>query len=389
MSKIKVVDALCGSGKTSAAINLINSSTGKFLFITPLLSEVQRIKESCPDKHFLEPESRGSKLHDVKRLFQKGRNIVTTHALFELFCEDVVDIIKEQGYTLIIDESLNVIEQYPMYHKDVKLLCNGLIDVRENGLAVWRDKYYEGIFSDLKSLCDNQRICVYMNSALLQILPVSVFTAFQDIYLLTYMFDCQIIRYYFDLYGLSYRHIYVKDGHFTLEPVQYNNSSYVDLIHIVEHAKLNEIGESKYALSKSWFEHKPDDVDQLRKNLVNYYRKIACVPTAKTLWTTYKTYQDALVGKGYQTTFLACNARATNDYVDRVALAYALNRYANPIIRRYFQQHNITLDEDGMALSEMIQWVFRSAVRQEHPVNIYIPSKRMRDLMQNWLDSLK
>ena len=95
MSKIKVVDALCGSGKTSAAINLINSSTGKFLFITPLLSEVQRIKESCPDKHFLEPESRGSKLHDVKRLFQKGRNIVTTHALFELFCEDVVDIIKE------------------------------------------------------------------------------------------------------------------------------------------------------------------------------------------------------------------------------------------------------------------------------------------------------
>ena len=41
-----------GKGKTSAAINFINQADEdeKFLFITPYLTEVKRIKEKCPDK---------------------------------------------------------------------------------------------------------------------------------------------------------------------------------------------------------------------------------------------------------------------------------------------------------------------------------------------------
>ena len=47
--KIKVVDAGCGVGKTTAMINFINSSKNdneKFLYITPFLTEVERIKTS-------------------------------------------------------------------------------------------------------------------------------------------------------------------------------------------------------------------------------------------------------------------------------------------------------------------------------------------------------
>jgi hypothetical protein len=43
--KINVVDAGCGVGKTTALINLINNDTSnqKYIFITPFLSEVEKI----------------------------------------------------------------------------------------------------------------------------------------------------------------------------------------------------------------------------------------------------------------------------------------------------------------------------------------------------------
>ena len=71
--EINIVDAICGSGKTSAAINMINSSDKeqKFLYITPYLDEVQRIIDSCPEKHFRQPENFGSKLNGIKYLFEK------------------------------------------------------------------------------------------------------------------------------------------------------------------------------------------------------------------------------------------------------------------------------------------------------------------------------
>ena len=42
---VNIVDAVCGAGKTSAAINMINNSDDdtKFLYITPYLNEVERI----------------------------------------------------------------------------------------------------------------------------------------------------------------------------------------------------------------------------------------------------------------------------------------------------------------------------------------------------------
>ena len=50
--EINVIDAGCGVGKTTAMINLINQSEDneRFLYITPFLTEVERIKKSCKNK---------------------------------------------------------------------------------------------------------------------------------------------------------------------------------------------------------------------------------------------------------------------------------------------------------------------------------------------------
>ena len=55
------------------------------------------------------------------------------------------------------------------------------------------------------------------------------------------------------------------------------------------------------------------------------------------------------------------------------------------MIEQFFVAHGVAIDEDTWALSELIQWTFRSAIRENKPINIYIPSKRMRDLFIDWL----
>ena len=46
----------------------------------------------------------------------------------------------------------------------------------------------------------------------------------------------------------------------------------------------------------------------------------------------------------------------------------------------------VSVDEDTWALSELIQWIFRSAIRENNEINVYIPSERMRNLLIEWLN---
>ena len=84
---VKIVDAMMGTGKSSAAINYINQSDSseKFLVITPYLPEVERYRKECAVKHFKQPTygtgGNGTKLGSLKALINRGENIVSTHAL--------------------------------------------------------------------------------------------------------------------------------------------------------------------------------------------------------------------------------------------------------------------------------------------------------------------
>ena len=57
------------------------------------------------------------------------------------------------------------------------------------------------------------------------------------------------------------------------------------------------------------------------------------------------------------------------------------------MIKQFFIDKGVTIDEDTWALSELLQWIFRSAIREHKKINIYIPSERMRNLFLEWLNS--
>ena len=98
---VNIVDAIMGAGKTSAIINRINNSdeSEKFLVITPYLDEINRYKDACTDKKFKSPSyKRNTKLEGLKYLIERGENIVSTHALFQKFDNELIDICRAQNY---------------------------------------------------------------------------------------------------------------------------------------------------------------------------------------------------------------------------------------------------------------------------------------------------
>ena len=82
--KVKVCDAIMGSGKTQAAIVEMDRCVDRrYMFITPYLNECERVCAACEKRGFQQPQAaEGSKLESLHSLLKSGINITSTHALF-------------------------------------------------------------------------------------------------------------------------------------------------------------------------------------------------------------------------------------------------------------------------------------------------------------------
>lgn len=395
---VRIVDEMMGRGKTSAAINFINSSDDdqKFLFITPYLTEIERIMKECPRKKFRQPYYlRGRKLEGIKELINNGCNIISTHALFQKFDLEVIDLCRAKNYTLIMDEVTDVIEKYDISDADFKVLHENFADIDEDtGLLRWKaSDDYHGKFAEEKRLCELNSLAYYGGSIMIWLFPIEAFNAFRHIYILTYMFKAQLQRYYYDYYHLPYQYIFVKGNSkdtytFTEEKEIVNEEyNYEQLIHILYDSKLNLIGDRETDLSKAWYERNKNNssMRQLKNNILNFFVNKRKSKTADNIWTTFKDYKKLLSGKGYGRGFVPLNMRASNDYRHRTSIAYPVNRYINPCIKQFFSKHGVKVDEDAYALSEMLQFIWRSAIRDGKEIWIYVPSVRMRTLLEQWI----
>ena len=105
------------------------------------------------------------------------------------------------------------------------------------------------------------------------------------------------------------------------------------------------------------------------------------------MWTTFKDFEKDIKDKNYNSkSFVPHNCRATNNYRERNNLVYLVNRFINPIYVNFFKEKGILLDEDMYATAELLQWIWRSSIRDGKNVNLYIPSVRMRSLLKKWLN---
>jgi hypothetical protein len=385
-----------GSGKTSALINHINQSNNetKYLYITPYLTEVDRVMQKCPSKKFVQPESYGTKIKGLKHILEKGTNIVTTHALFRHFDQEIVDIVYNNNYILVMDEVADVIQPLDISKDDLKTILENYTEIVDGHLLKWTARSYRGEFEKYKKLCDLDCIGVYNNTAILWLFPVSTFRGFKDIYILTYLFKAQTQKYYYDFYNIDYKYMYIAGNDvdsyaLSKDPVEYKRLDYSSLIHILDNDKLNHIGDLNTSLSLAWYERNEGNIlmKTLKANTSNFFKHYTKTKSQQNLWTTFKDYQSLISDKGYSKGFLSSNMRASNEYKDRIAVAYLINKFFNPFIKNFFTKNNIKVDEDSYALSEMIQFIWRSAIREGNEIWLYCPSARMRGLLEKWMSA--
>lgn len=398
---VKVCDMIMGAGKTLSAITQMNEDTEScYIFVTPYLDEVKRIRQGCAGRGFREPLQLGSgKLDHLHSLLAEKKNIACTHALFERYTEETIDLIRSGKYKLIMDEAFHAVKVIEISQRDLELLRNkdnGMIEIEPESCRVkWTKEDYEGKFEDLRDMCKTGNVILYHDCLFLWAFPVDVFLAFRDVTILTYLFDAQEQKYYFDTHGIEVKKIgtVFENGVYRFSesgvPPEYVRTLR-DKIHILDDERLNKIGDKETALSSSWYARAEKEkgklnIRQLKNNLTNVFINRYSAQSSCTLWTTFKRYHDNLKGKGYTSGFLSCNARATNAYRDRNYLAYCINVYYHPLLRNYFVERGVDVRDDEYALSEMIQWIWRSAIRDGKEIWIYIPSRRMRDLLKKWL----
>jgi len=254
MSKVTVIDSIMGSGKTSWAKEYMNKhqKRKRFIYVSPYLDEIHNnISRDCP--FLVEPDAKlgkGSKLKHFKELIVNGESIVTTHALFRLFDNEVIDLLVDAEYTLILDEVANVIEQVEKITKaDIQILFDAnVIEVAKDRKVSWLDNDYNGVFEsqyvNVKYHAQQGNIYLHRNTMLFWTFPAKIFDLFKETYILTYLFDGQIQRYYYDLFNIKYTYKSVEQlgrGYclVTYDPLSEDRQRYRRLINVYQ-GKLND-----------------------------------------------------------------------------------------------------------------------------------------------------
>ena len=393
MINLNILDSPMGTGKTTAIIKYMNLNPNrKYIFISPFLSEGERIIDNCPNLNFVTPKDLFSKSADLKNLISEGKNIVSTHALFKIIDDKTIELLKLKDYVLIMDEIIDIIDKVNISEKDKQILFDTeTININEENKIQWLDSSYKGKFSKIKQMAENNRLCYMDNKFIIWTFPVEAFKGFKDVYVLTYLFKGSKLKAYFDSFNVEYRYWHIEND-YDIKEGFYNDKEFKDnvsnLINIYE-GKLNNIGLEKNALSVTWFRSRKnkDKQKQLKNNTYNYFRHVISSPSDKNMWSVFSNEEKKFKGNGYANGFVPCNCRATNDYRDKETLAYLVNIYENPLLKRWFEQNKSTLSEDDFALSQLLQWVWRSQVRDGKKINLYLPSSRMRDIYNNWLNN--
>lgn len=117
-----------------------------------------------------------------------------------------------------------------------------------------------------------------------------------------------------------------------------------------------------------------------------------------------RQYDSAGFADGWGTTgvkFVANTTRGVNDYIHCRTAIYLYDQHPNPNITLFLGMPKGSKAEcefsDAYALSELVQWLFRSCIRSggmntdmasirpRQQAVVYIPSARMRNLLINWL----
>ena len=426
---ITIVDAVMGTGKSTWAIDEINKHPEKkYIILTPPKTEVTRYKEGISSAHngsrsdviALDDDGIGTKTSQLKDAIQDGKTVVTTHNLFTRLDREGFRMISDQGdYELIIDETIELVGEKLINQDDLQMLVETrkiwITPTRIEGMFTIETDIngddYKGSFKNFINAANGQHVYKVNKAAVVFVVPPEKLTIFKNVHIMTYLADGSETHCWLQLHKLDFDHKELKrdkKGHKLIpHSLMYSGSDFKHLITIFDDKKLNSIGVKKrsttgHPLSHTWFKttgaRRKNDLKQLGNHTENFFKNKMKVKSVDILWTCPKGKEEhdgkgkirKMVKKSYfdpakTKTWLAYTTRATNDYKNRHFLAFLLNVFPRPAISRFFREHGITMNQERIALSTLVQWIWRSAIREKEAITIYLPSERMRKILKGWL----
>ena len=409
---VEVLDALMGSGKTHAIIEYMSKHQDKpWLYISPMLEETQtRVPERASELNlelFVPYEDKLlTKSETCLKALERGMHICCTHNLMYKFSKKHLELIKQQGYRVVSDEELNLINGYSIQKGDVDFLIgNKIIEIDETGRVVFLDENMslDARYGDIKAKADLGMLYAAKRSAQMMVTQLSpkIIDAADRFILLTYNYENSLMQTFLDMHDYQFKKFNEIKLYKTDEEIK---KSLLERIEFIETPSVKKI-QSKYALSKTWWVNaKKEERNEVAK-CIRSCMKYAELKKDKMFYTVPKDY--AKTSSGFSTayignepsknhsgeiventrTFIACNARSTNVYEDKELAVHAYNLFPNQAVKAFIQGQGYQCNDDVYALNMMLQWMFRGCIRKKEggKMQVAILSQRMSMLFKEWL----
>ncbi|MDB2469662.1 hypothetical protein N9X39_06335 [Alphaproteobacteria bacterium] len=396
---INIKDYPCGTGKTTSMIKEFQQNK-KYLVILPLLSEVKRVIDQSQPILFEQPTTdeneHNTKAESIKELLLTGQNIATTHNMYErlvrLAREGLLD-----DYHIIIDEVPDVVKSVSSKTKtsiEEFYLKTGYIELEKTGLVRPTNKWRQNKEEVSDTL--NSKILSYAETGCLYLLgehmfvwamPSELLSAGLSVTIMTYKSEGSLLTSYLNKLSLPY---FVNSSEFKERHFKTAAKELINLQDIPSISKLNlsHSGQAKGMSQYSYYSKISGALKNLRSRQLKGVRLNDILVTCKKdAW--FKRENKAGVfakdSKMFQANWIANTTRGTNDYAHCSHLIYLYDQHVNPVVGRWVNNSSRSFD-DAYALTELIQWVWRSRVRRGEPITLYLPAPRMRRIFLDWLD---
>lgn len=408
-TKIELLDSIMGSGKTQGVIQwMLNNPQNKYLYVSPMLTEVEeRIPTACQALEFTYPctEEYKTKGQHLLKLLEEGCNVSFTHSLFTDLTKQHLALIRKHEYVLIVDEEVAFIEPYKgNYSRDdiVSLEKAGHIKVEEDNLGrvVWQwyddNEMNDTAYSKLKRMSDlGMLYCAKRDRKIMVVhLPIELVQSSRRVILLTYLFKGSVMESFMDLKGIEIVPFKEVVPPKTTKDVLTKAKSLITFIDTTTTKAVSNL-----SMSSTWYSKNATtaDLERVSNAIFSVYRKFgdkeSFIFTAPKSLADYQYVKDEKLKRNIihkkmpkDVDWIYCGTKATNMWSHKTVAVHAYNRYVNTAIKAYLQDYGTPPDDDMFALSEMVQWIFRTCIRNDEPLQLCILNNRMKGLLCNWLN---
>ena len=403
---VTIKDFPCGSGKTTKMMQELCSDK-LYLIVVPLKTEIHRVLEATSHLGFVEPleamTPARTKQAALLKLTSQRKSIVTTHRLYS----DIGHLAALgclQEYNVIIDEVPEVINPVISLSKrsvDDFYISPGYLEISEGGLCrptvKWertQDDVSDTLNEKIKKHAEGQNLYLTAQGTFLTAVPKMLFYQCVSITILTYKPEGSYLLEYLKKLGV----------HYNLRRDQIAEEMFKAKAHkLITFADTLALEKVNFTYSKQTkYSEKSKETQIVRSGLKNWRARYlkgvplenVMVTCAEANWRDSKAFKSGTLQlRGFAKTtglgkvhWVANQTRGTNDYSHCSHLVYLYDKHPMPPITQWLGCPTKEFS-DAYGLTELIQWIWRSRIRNGQPVTLYIPSPRMKRLLLDWLNS--